>query len=184
LPDPLARLQDALAGRYRRELGVDYRLTGTVRWDQEGGRSQVRVSPELVQTTSGATRWQQSFDAPLTGVFQVQADVAERVARELGVALAAGQRRQLEERPTADLGSSRCGGTRAAPRFSGGWGCSRLDECSGSAEDRVAGEPHVHLQDGEIAPRFSSLALRAAAGVVARPARARSCVVVRSAAGR
>jgi TolB-like protein/Tfp pilus assembly protein PilF len=88
-----------------RELGVDYLLTGTVRWDQQGDRSQVRVSPELVQAASGATRWQQSFDAPMTDVFQVQADVAERVARELGVALASGQRRQLEGRPTGDLGA-------------------------------------------------------------------------------
>ncbi len=90
-------------GEIGRELGVDYLLTGTVRWDREGTQSRVRVSPELVQTASGATQWQQAFDAPLTDVFHVQADVAERVARELGVALAAGQRRHLEERPTGDL---------------------------------------------------------------------------------
>jgi TolB-like protein/Tfp pilus assembly protein PilF len=90
-------------GEIGRELGVDYLLTGTVRWDREGTRSRVRVSPELVQTASGSTHWQQAFDAPLTDVFQVQADIAERVARELGVALASGQRRQLEERPTGDL---------------------------------------------------------------------------------
>ncbi|HET7427265.1 MAG TPA: tetratricopeptide repeat protein, partial [Gemmatimonadales bacterium] len=88
-----------------RELGVAYLLDGTVRWDQEGGRSRVRVSPELIETATGATRWQQSFDAPLTDVFKVQADVAERVARELGVALAAGDRRHLEARPTGDLGA-------------------------------------------------------------------------------
>ncbi len=86
-----------------RELGVEYLLSGTVRWDQEGGGSRVRVSPELIQASSGATRWQQSFDAPMTDVFRVQADVAERVARELGVALAAGDRRQLETRPTGDV---------------------------------------------------------------------------------
>jgi TolB-like protein/Flp pilus assembly protein TadD len=86
-----------------RELGVAYLLNGTVRWDQEGGQSRVRVSPELIETATGATRWQQSFDAPMTDVFRVQADVAERVARELGVALAAGDRRHLEARPTRDL---------------------------------------------------------------------------------
>jgi eukaryotic-like serine/threonine-protein kinase len=86
-----------------RELGVEYLLSGTVRWDQEGGGSRVRVSPELIQASSGATRWQQSFDAPMTDVFRVQADVAERVARELGVALAAGDRRHLETRPTGDV---------------------------------------------------------------------------------
>jgi eukaryotic-like serine/threonine-protein kinase len=90
-------------GEIGRELGVDYLLTGTVRWDREGAQSRVRVSPELVQTASGTTQWQQAFDAPLTDVFQVQADVAMRVARELGLALAAGQRRHLEERPTGDL---------------------------------------------------------------------------------
>ena len=88
-----------------RELGVAYLLSGTVRWDQEGGQGRVRVSPELVETATGATRWQQSFDAPLTDVFRVQADVAERVARELGVALAAADRRHLEARPTGDLGA-------------------------------------------------------------------------------
>jgi eukaryotic-like serine/threonine-protein kinase len=86
-----------------RELGVDYLLTGTVRWDQDSNRSQVRVSPELVQAASGSTRWQQSFDAPLTDVFRVQADVADKVARELGVALAAGQRRHMSERSTGDM---------------------------------------------------------------------------------
>jgi eukaryotic-like serine/threonine-protein kinase len=88
-----------------RELGVDYLLTGTVRWNQDGSRSHVRVSPELVQAASGASRWQQSFDTPLTDVFHVQADVAERVAHELGVALAAGQRHYMEKRATGDLGA-------------------------------------------------------------------------------
>jgi TolB-like protein/Tfp pilus assembly protein PilF len=88
-----------------RELDVAYLLSGTVRWNQEGGQNRVRVSPELIEAATGATRWQQSFDAPLTDVFRVQADVAERVARELGVALAAADRRHLETRPTADLGA-------------------------------------------------------------------------------
>jgi DNA-binding SARP family transcriptional activator/TolB-like protein/Tfp pilus assembly protein PilF len=91
------------AGEIGRALGVDYLLTGTVRWDQDGSQSHVRVSPELVQAASGATRWQQSFDAPMTDVFHVQADVAQRVARELGVALGVGQRRHMEDRATGDL---------------------------------------------------------------------------------
>jgi len=86
-----------------RELGVDYLLTGTVRWHQEGKQSRVRVVSELVQAASGATRWQQSFDAPLTDVFHMQADIAERVASELGIALAVTKRRHMAERPTGDL---------------------------------------------------------------------------------
>jgi eukaryotic-like serine/threonine-protein kinase len=86
------------------ELGVDYLLTGTVRWDKDaGGPSRVRVSPELVQVSTASTRWQAPFDAALTDVFQVQADVAARVAEALGVALGAGERERLSERPTENL---------------------------------------------------------------------------------
>ncbi len=87
-----------------RELGVDYLLTGTVRWQQGGsGQSRVQVSPELVQVSTAAARWQAPFEAPLTDVFQVQADIAGQVAQALGVALGAGEREQLAERPTQKL---------------------------------------------------------------------------------
>ena len=57
-----------------RELGVEYLLTGTVRWekDSRAGTSRVRVSPELIQVTTASTKWQAPFEAPLTDVFQVQ----------------------------------------------------------------------------------------------------------------
>jgi serine/threonine-protein kinase len=87
-----------------RELGVEYLLTGTVRWEQEGGgASRVQVSPELVQVSTAAARWQAPFEAPLTDVFQVQGQIAGRVAGALDVALGAGQREQLAERPTQNL---------------------------------------------------------------------------------
>jgi serine/threonine-protein kinase len=87
-----------------RELGVRYLLTGTVRWDRDAsGGSRVQVSPELVELPGGTTAWQQPFDASLTDVFQVQANVAERVAQALGVALGAGERQRIVERPTENL---------------------------------------------------------------------------------
>ena len=90
-----------------RELGVQYLLTGKIRWEKrEGGQSRVRVIPELVQVSSGSaatTRWQQPFDAALTDVFQVQADIAGRVARELNLALADSARRDLAVKPTQNL---------------------------------------------------------------------------------
>jgi serine/threonine-protein kinase len=87
-----------------RELGVDYLLTGTVRWDKgPGGAGRVKVSPELIAVSSGAARWQQSFDASLSDVFQVQADIAGRVAQALNVAMGEPVRQQLAERPTASL---------------------------------------------------------------------------------
>jgi eukaryotic-like serine/threonine-protein kinase len=90
-----------------RELGADYLLTATVQWEKAAGRpSRVRVSPELVDVTPGhapRTKWQQPFDASITDVFQVQADMASQVASALNVALGAGERQTLTQKPTQNL---------------------------------------------------------------------------------
>jgi serine/threonine-protein kinase len=85
-----------------RELGVDWLLTGTVRWEKAAGGNHVRVSPELIRVSTGSTKWQQPFDASLTDVFQVQADMAGQVAEALDVALGSPQRAALAERPTSN----------------------------------------------------------------------------------
>jgi TolB-like protein/Flp pilus assembly protein TadD len=87
-----------------RELGVEYLLTGTVRWERGPGETRrVRVSPELIEASSGTTRWQQPFDRDVSGVFEMQAEIASRVAEALDVALAGGARESLAERPTKDV---------------------------------------------------------------------------------
>jgi serine/threonine-protein kinase len=90
-----------------RELGANYLLTGTVRWEKAAGAaSRVRVTPELVEVRTGQTartRWGQQFDAALTNVFQVQAEIATKVADALNVALADSVRAELAERPTGSL---------------------------------------------------------------------------------
>ena len=90
-----------------RELGADYLLTATVQWEKRpDGTSRVRVSPELVEVAEGRaphTKWQQPFDASITDVFQVQADIANQVASALDVALGNRQRETLTEKPTANL---------------------------------------------------------------------------------
>jgi eukaryotic-like serine/threonine-protein kinase len=105
------------AGQYKRsskppeqiahELGVQYLLVGKIRWEKRpDGQSRVRVSPELVQVVPGSaatTRWQQPFDAALTDVFQVQADIAGRVARELNLALGDSAQQGLAVKPTRSL---------------------------------------------------------------------------------
>jgi TolB-like protein/Flp pilus assembly protein TadD len=88
------------------ELNVQYLLTATVRSVKSGGTSRVYVSPELVdvsQRDAPTSKWQQRFDAALTDVFQVQSDIASRTAQALGVALAAGEEKQLAQRPTKSL---------------------------------------------------------------------------------
>ena len=90
-----------------RELGARYLLRATVRRQKgESASSRVQVSPELLEVPgSGAptSKWKQPFDADLAGVFQVQSDIARRVAKGLGVALGAGEEKRLAEKPTQNL---------------------------------------------------------------------------------
>jgi eukaryotic-like serine/threonine-protein kinase len=86
-----------------KELGVQYILTGTVRWEKRSGASRVRVSPELVDAQSGAARWQAAFDAAITDVFQVQGEIAGRVVEALDLQIGAKEERALVAKPTENL---------------------------------------------------------------------------------
>jgi TolB-like protein/tetratricopeptide (TPR) repeat protein/tRNA A-37 threonylcarbamoyl transferase component Bud32 len=87
-----------------KELGVDYLLGATVVWAKSGdGKGRVQVSPELIDVRTGASKWQQSFDASVNDVFQVQGSIATQVAGALGVALGGKEQQQLAERPTDNL---------------------------------------------------------------------------------
>ncbi len=90
-----------------RSLGVDYVLTGTVRWAKSpGGGGRVEVSPELLVVTGRGpplVRWQEPFDSPMGDVFQVQSAIAERVAHALDIALSGQQRQAVAAAPTASL---------------------------------------------------------------------------------
>jgi serine/threonine protein kinase/tetratricopeptide (TPR) repeat protein len=69
------------------ELGVDYVLAGTVRWEGAGGDRRVRVSPQLLRGSDETHVWAESYEAALTGVFEVQRTISEQVADELSIAL-------------------------------------------------------------------------------------------------
>jgi eukaryotic-like serine/threonine-protein kinase len=88
------------------ELGAEYLLTATVQWARASqGPGRIRVSPELLRVEPGAvptTRWQREFDAVITDVLAVQADIASRVASALDLALGDSTRRQLAAKATAN----------------------------------------------------------------------------------
>ncbi len=89
------------------ELSVRYLLMGTVRWKNRTDQSsRVHISPELVEIRANGppvTRWQQEFDASLTDIFEVQADIASRVARAMNVVLSPPQQTALTAKPTRNL---------------------------------------------------------------------------------
>jgi adenylate cyclase len=82
-----------------RELGVRYLLEGSVR--KAGDR--VRITAQLIDTTSGAHLWANRFDGPLEDVFDLQDKVASSVAAVIEPTMQAAEIRRLAERPTGDL---------------------------------------------------------------------------------
>jgi eukaryotic-like serine/threonine-protein kinase len=85
------------------ELGVNYLLTGSVRWDKsQRGKNLVSVRPALLRVSDGAQIWGDPYQGELSGEFKVQSDVAEKVARALDVALQPHESRAFAMQPTSD----------------------------------------------------------------------------------
>ena len=86
------------------ELGVQYVLEGTIRWERApGNASRVRVTPQLIRVADDTHLWAAVFDTVLADIFAVQAGIAERVSDALDIALANPERQALAARPTDNL---------------------------------------------------------------------------------
>src|SRR5271167_3621450 len=85
--------------RVARELGVRYVLEGSVR---KGG-NRVRITGQLIDTSTGAHIWADRFDGLPEDVFELQDKVASSVAGVIEPALQAAETARSAARPTADL---------------------------------------------------------------------------------
>jgi len=86
------------------ELGVDYVLEGTVQRERPSDpTSRVRIIPQLIQCADDIHIWAETYEEDMTEVFRMQSEIAERVARELDVALLEPERRKLAEKPTENI---------------------------------------------------------------------------------
>jgi TolB-like protein len=79
------------------ELGVRYLLEGSVRRAGE----LVRITAQLIDTSTGAHLWGDRFDGSLEEVFKLQDEVASGVAGIIEPALQAAEAARLASRPTA-----------------------------------------------------------------------------------
>jgi TolB-like protein len=82
-----------------RELGVRYILEGTVR----RGRSQLRISGQLVNAETAELIWADRFDGEITGVFELQEQIAESVVAAIEPSLQRAEIRRLKQNPTLHL---------------------------------------------------------------------------------
>ena len=85
------------------ELGVDYILEGTVRWDKSGDVSRVRITPQLIKVADDFHLWADNYERELTQVFAVQSEIATNISEALGVTLLEPEKEALASAPTGNL---------------------------------------------------------------------------------
>jgi len=86
------------------DLGVDYVLEGSVRWEHgQGKESRVRITPQLIRVADDTHVWADRYDRVLADVFAIQSEVAERAVAAMGVALLPQEKTRLNEISTDDL---------------------------------------------------------------------------------
>ena len=84
-----------------RELGIDYALVGSVRWNGPSSR-RVRITLALLRAQDERQLWSSTYDRVIDDVFDVQSDIAGQVVDRLGVTLAEGERRRLVTAPATN----------------------------------------------------------------------------------
>jgi serine/threonine protein kinase/tetratricopeptide (TPR) repeat protein len=86
------------------ELGVDYILEGTVRWQRiPHDPSRVRVTPQLIRVADATHLWANVYENDMADIFEVQSVIAEQVAEALDITLLEPERRSLEDASTDNL---------------------------------------------------------------------------------
>ncbi len=86
------------------ELGIDYVLEGTVRWDRRAdGRGRVRITPQLIRVSDDTHLWSDTFDRVIEDIFSVQSEIAEQIIKKLDIAVMEPERKALYARPTKNM---------------------------------------------------------------------------------
>jgi TolB-like protein/Tfp pilus assembly protein PilF len=91
------------------ELGVDYILEGTIRWQRiSDTESRVRITPQLVRVSDETHLWADVYQRDMTDIFVIQEEIAGQVAQALDIALLApGEKGRRVEIPTDDTDAYR-----------------------------------------------------------------------------
>jgi len=86
-----------------KELGVEYALEGTIRWDKSSGQGRVRVSTQLIRIADDTHLWAETYDRVFDQIFELQSEIAEDVAQALDLTLLEPDRAILASRPTENM---------------------------------------------------------------------------------
>ncbi len=101
LPYRDQRLTAAQAGQ---QLSVSYVLEGSLRRADD----RLRITAQLVESSTARTVWAERFDRTLRDVFAIQDEIAQNVARALRVVLSEQENQAIRKVPTADVEAYDC----------------------------------------------------------------------------
>lgn len=90
---------DVSIQRIGRELGVATVLEGSVRRVDD----RVRVVAQLIDAGVDEHVWSETYDRRVTDVFEIQSELAERIAHALQARITTAERSLIQRRPTADV---------------------------------------------------------------------------------
>jgi TolB-like protein len=79
-----------------RQLGVAHVLEGSV---QKAG-NRVRINVQLIEAETDSHLWAETYDRTLDDIFEVESEVAEKIASSLAATLSRGERDALSRKPT------------------------------------------------------------------------------------
>ncbi len=87
------------AGQIGNELGASYVLSGSLR--RAGNR--LRINAQLVDTATDFPLWSERYDREMEDVFEVQDEIASKIAAALRITLSPQEQQALKAKPTENL---------------------------------------------------------------------------------
>lgn len=93
------RDKQVTAPQVGQELHAAYVLGGSIR--RAGNR--LRITAQLVETSSRQSLWAERYDREMKDVFEVQDEIARNIAQALRVTLSPQEEKELADRPTENL---------------------------------------------------------------------------------
>ena len=87
------------AGQVGKELGAAYVLSGSLR--RAGAR--LRINAQLVDASTDFPLWSERYDREMKDVFEVQDEIAQKIAAALRITLSPQEQQALSTKPTEDL---------------------------------------------------------------------------------
>jgi eukaryotic-like serine/threonine-protein kinase len=86
-----------------RQIGEKLKVAAVLEGSVRRVGSRVRLTAQLTSVGDGLTLWSETYERDLTGLFQVQAEIAQSIAQALQLTFTGGERRQFSTPATQDV---------------------------------------------------------------------------------